>query len=109
MSTEVVRQIFFLAVVFLGFVINNSILKKQRSTEYVEILNLQDKKSLEEEKLKQEQKYMWVVVDGVKEKVIFSIALSCSQVRVPRSNFCLSFQSRGEHPRLFLFLIDLFL
>ncbi|KAF2610203.1 hypothetical protein F2Q70_00012951 [Brassica cretica] len=51
-----------------------------------------EKKSLEEEKLKQEEKYMWTIVGGVKEKVIFSIALSCSQVRVPRSNFCLSFR-----------------
>ena len=28
------------------------------------------KKVLKEEKLKQEEKYMWAVVDGVKEKVI---------------------------------------
>lgn len=30
---------------------------------------VQEKKALKEEKLKQEEKYMWAVVDGVKEKV----------------------------------------
>lgn len=30
---------------------------------------MQEKKALKEEKLKQEEKYMWAVVDGVKEKV----------------------------------------
>jgi DNA topoisomerase-1 len=29
----------------------------------------QEKKALREEKLKQEEKYMWAIVDGVKEKV----------------------------------------
>ena len=32
---------------------------------------LQEKKALREEKLKQEEKYMWAVVDGVREKVLF--------------------------------------
>lgn len=32
---------------------------------------LQEKKALREEKLKQEEKFMWAVVDGVKEKVTF--------------------------------------
>lgn len=30
---------------------------------------MQEKKALKEEKLKQEDKYMWAIVDGVKEKV----------------------------------------
>lgn len=29
----------------------------------------QEKKALKEEKMKQEEKYMWAIVDGVKEKV----------------------------------------
>lgn len=32
-------------------------------------LFMQEKKALKEEKLQQEEKYMWAVVDGVKEKV----------------------------------------
>ena len=61
------------------------------TTEFVENLILPEKKALEEEKLKQEEKYKWAVVDGVKEQVIFPIVLSCSKVRVPL-NFCLSFR-----------------
>lgn len=34
---------------------------------------MQEKKALKEEKLKQEDKYMWAIVDGVKEKVLISI------------------------------------
>lgn len=30
---------------------------------------MQEKKAQKEEKLKQEDKYMWAIVDGVKEKV----------------------------------------
>lgn len=33
------------------------------------LLSFQEKKALKEEKMKQEEKYMWAVVDGVKEKV----------------------------------------
>lgn len=33
---------------------------------------MQEKKAAKEEKLKQEEKYMWAIVDGVKEKVIIS-------------------------------------
>lgn len=33
---------------------------------------MQEKKAVKEEKLKQEEKYMWAVVDGLKEKVISS-------------------------------------
>lgn len=29
----------------------------------------QEKKALKEDKLKQEEKYMWAILDGVKEKV----------------------------------------
>ena len=37
--------------------------------EYLEIVLMQEKKALKEEKLKQEEKFMWAIVDGVKEKV----------------------------------------
>lgn len=53
---------------------------------------VQEKKALKEEKLKQEEKYMWAVVDGVKEKVNLPITLSFPQKGVPHSNFCLSFR-----------------
>jgi hypothetical protein len=33
------------------------------------ILSLQEKKAQREDKLKQEEKFMWAFVDGVKEKV----------------------------------------
>lgn len=39
-------------------------------------LFVQEKKAVKEEKLKQEEKYMWAILDGVKEKVIF-IYLAC--------------------------------
>lgn len=39
---------------------------------------MQEKKALREEKLKQEEKYMWAIVDGVKEKVWFCLALAFS-------------------------------
>ncbi|KAF3551771.1 hypothetical protein DY000_02009324 [Brassica cretica] len=41
-----------------------------RDCPYPRYSHRQDKKSLEEEKLKQEEKYTWVVVDGVKEKMV---------------------------------------
>lgn len=37
---------------------------------------MQEKKALKEEKLKQEEKYMWAVVDGVKEKVSSNMDLA---------------------------------
>ncbi|KAL0728229.1 hypothetical protein Bca4012_024322 [Brassica carinata] len=45
--------------------------------------------ALKEEKLKQEEKYMWVVVDGVKENV------GNLGVEPPRL-----FRGRGEHPKM---------
>lgn len=33
---------------------------------------------MKEEKLKQEEKYMWAIVDGVKEKVFFFVLQKCS-------------------------------
>lgn len=33
------------------------------------VLFMQEKKAVKEEKMKQEEKYMWAIVDGVKEKV----------------------------------------
>ncbi|XVE50751.1 hypothetical protein DITRI_Ditri01bG0188400 [Diplodiscus trichospermus] len=55
--------------------------KKQMSSE--------EKKALKEEKLKQEEKYMWAVVDGVKEKV--------GNFRVEPPGL---FRGRGEHPKM---------
>ncbi|KAG7538025.1 DNA topoisomerase I DNA binding eukaryotic-type N-terminal domain superfamily [Arabidopsis suecica] len=55
--------------------------KKQMSTE--------EKKALKEEKLKQEEKYMWAVVDGVKEKI--------GNFRVEPPGL---FRGRGEHPKM---------
>ncbi|KAE8100764.1 hypothetical protein FH972_018627 [Carpinus fangiana] len=55
--------------------------KKQLSTE--------EKKALKEEKLKQEEKYMWAIVDGVKEKV--------GNFRVEPPGL---FRGRGEHPKM---------
>ncbi|KAF5478987.1 hypothetical protein F2P56_005503 [Juglans regia] len=55
--------------------------KKQMSTE--------EKKALKEDKLKQEEKYMWAIVDGVKEKV--------GNFRVEPPGL---FRGRGEHPKM---------
>ncbi|GAV87263.1 Topoisom_I domain-containing protein/Topoisom_I_N domain-containing protein/Topo_C_assoc domain-containing protein [Cephalotus follicularis] len=55
--------------------------KKQMSTE--------EKKALKEEKLKQEEKYMWAIVDGIKEKV--------GNFRVEPPGL---FRGRGEHPKM---------
>lgn len=45
---------------------------KRKKVIHIEIelsLSIEEKKALKEEKLKQEEKYMWAIVDGVKEKV----------------------------------------
>ncbi|XP_077231534.1 DNA topoisomerase 1 alpha-like [Tasmannia lanceolata] len=55
--------------------------KKQMSTE--------EKKAVKDEKLKQEEKYMWAIVDGVKEKV--------GNFRVEPPGL---FRGRGEHPKM---------
>ncbi|KAJ6314534.1 hypothetical protein OIU78_018085 [Salix suchowensis] len=55
--------------------------KKQMSTE--------EKKVLKEDKLKQEEKYMWAIVNGVKEKV--------GNFRVEPPGL---FRGRGEHPKM---------
>ncbi|ESQ42923.1 hypothetical protein EUTSA_v10012607mg [Eutrema salsugineum] len=55
--------------------------KKQMSSE--------EKKALKEEKLKLEEKYMWAVVDGVKERV--------GNFRVEPPGL---FRGRGEHPKM---------
>ena len=36
---------------------------------------MQEKKALKEEKLKQEEKYLWAFVNSVKERVFFSLLL----------------------------------
>ncbi|XP_020590369.1 DNA topoisomerase 1 beta-like isoform X3 [Phalaenopsis equestris] len=55
--------------------------KKQMSSE--------EKKQLKEDKMKQEEKYMWAIVDGVKEKV--------GNFRVEPPGL---FRGRGEHPKM---------
>ncbi|CAA2969751.1 topoisomerase I [Olea europaea subsp. europaea] len=55
--------------------------KKQMTTE--------EKKTIKEDKLKQEEKYMWAIVDGVKEKV--------GNFRVEPPGL---FRGRGEHPKM---------
>ncbi|EOA12470.1 hypothetical protein CARUB_v10025842mg [Capsella rubella] len=55
--------------------------KKQMSSE--------EKKAVKEEKLKLEEKYMWAIVDGVKEKV--------GNFRVEPPGL---FRGRGEHPKM---------
>lgn len=52
-------------------------------------LSSEEKKRLKEEKLKQEEKYMWALVDGVKEKV--------GNFRVEPPGL---FRGRGEHPKM---------
>ncbi|KAJ8437359.1 hypothetical protein Cgig2_023464 [Carnegiea gigantea] len=49
----------------------------------------EEKKALKEEKLKQEEKYMWAIIDGVKEKV--------GNFRVEPPGL---FRGRGEHPKM---------
>ncbi|KAG1364253.1 DNA topoisomerase 1 alpha [Cocos nucifera] len=48
-----------------------------------------EKKALKEEKMKKEEKYMWAIVDGVKEKV--------GNFRVEPPGL---FRGRGEHPKM---------
>ena len=48
-------------MVFIGMTLLNLVLTI--------LLRSQEKKILKEEKLKLEEKYMWAIVDGVKEKV----------------------------------------
>ncbi|CAB4262834.1 unnamed protein product [Prunus armeniaca] len=60
----------------------------QNEKEKKKQLSKEDKKALQEEKLKQE-KYMWAIVDGVKEKV--------RNFRVEPPGL---FRGRGEHPKV---------
>ena len=48
---------------------------------------LQEKKRLKEEKLKQEEKYMWALVDGVKEKVILEMLLYCNVLTIAKEGY----------------------
>jgi DNA topoisomerase-1 len=60
-----------------------------REKEKKKQMTSEEKKALREEKLKQEEKYMWAVVDGVKEKV--------GNFRVEPPGL---FRGRGEHPKM---------
>ena len=48
---------------------------------------LQEKKRLKEEKLKQEEKYMWALVDGVKEKVLLVMLLYCCVLTIAEEGY----------------------
>ncbi|KAL8481026.1 hypothetical protein ACS0TY_027533 [Phlomoides rotata] len=61
----------------------------QREKERKKQMTSEEKKALREEKLKQEEKYMWAILDGVKEKV--------GNFRVEPPGL---FRGRGEHPRM---------
>ncbi|CAL5396102.1 unnamed protein product [Camellia sinensis] len=61
----------------------------QREKEKKKQMSSEEKKALREEKLKQEEKYMWVSLDGVKEKV--------GNFRVEPPGL---FRGRGEHPKM---------
>ncbi|KAH7674182.1 DNA topoisomerase I protein [Dioscorea alata] len=60
-----------------------------REKEKKKQMTSQEKKDLKEEKMKQEEKYMWAIVDGVKEKV--------GNFRVEPPGL---FRGRGEHPKM---------
>ncbi|KAM0942529.1 putative DNA topoisomerase [Dioscorea sansibarensis] len=60
-----------------------------REKEKKKQMTSEEKKALKEEKLKQEEKYMWAIVDGVKEKV--------GNFRVEPPGL---FRGRGEHPKM---------
>ncbi|KAG0448612.1 hypothetical protein HPP92_027760 [Vanilla planifolia] len=60
-----------------------------REKEKKKQMTLEEKKKLKEDKLKQEEKYMWAIVDGVKEKV--------GNFRVEPPAL---FRGRGEHPKM---------
>ncbi|KAJ0989750.1 hypothetical protein J5N97_008106 [Dioscorea zingiberensis] len=60
-----------------------------REKEKKKQMTSEEKKALKDEKLKQEEKYMWAVVDGVKEKV--------GNFRVEPPGL---FRGRGEHPKM---------
>ncbi|PON40700.1 DNA topoisomerase I [Parasponia andersonii] len=60
----------------------------QNEKEKKKQMSADEKKALKEEKLKQEEKYMWAIVDGVKEKV--------GNFRVEPPGL---FRGRGEHPK----------
>ncbi|URE15837.1 DNA topoisomerase [Musa troglodytarum] len=60
-----------------------------REKEKKKQMSAEEKKAVKEEKLKQEEKYMWAIVDGVKEKV--------GNFRVEPPGL---FRGRGEHPKM---------
>ncbi|XP_051131642.1 DNA topoisomerase 1 alpha-like [Andrographis paniculata] len=61
----------------------------QREKEKKKQMSSEEKKAIKEEKLKQEEKYMWAIVNGVKEKV--------GNFRVEPPGL---FRGRGEHPKM---------
>ncbi|XP_074381425.1 DNA topoisomerase 1-like isoform X2 [Apium graveolens] len=61
----------------------------QREKEKKKQMSTEEKKAIKEEKMKQEEKYMWAIVDGVKEKV--------GNFRVEPPGL---FRGRGEHPKM---------
>lgn len=60
-----------------------------KEKEKKKLMTTEEKKALKEDKLKQEEKYTWAIVDGVKEKV--------GNFRVEPPGL---FRGRGEHPKM---------
>lgn len=61
----------------------------QKEKEKKKQMTSEEKKALKEEKMKQEEKYTWAILDGVKEKV--------GNFRVEPPGL---FRGRGEHPKM---------
>ncbi|CAH1439981.1 unnamed protein product [Lactuca virosa] len=61
----------------------------QAEKEKKKLMTTEEKKAIKEEKMKIEEKYMWAIVDGVKEKV--------GNFRVEPPGL---FRGRGEHPKM---------
>ncbi|KAK9089799.1 hypothetical protein Scep_028881 [Stephania cephalantha] len=71
----------------------------QREKEKKKQMSTEEKKAVKEDKLKQEEKYMWAVVDGVKEKVL-RVNASVDAVGNFRVEPPGLFRGRGEHPKM---------
>lgn len=84
--------------------------------------DVQEKRILKEEKLRQEEKYMWAVLDGVRERVIsflllieiyssFSKFANHNFQQFQIGNFRVEppglFRGRGEHPKVYFCCIFL--
>ena len=76
---------------------------------------MQEKKAIKEEKLKLEEKYMWAILDGAKEKVLFPLMVYVIvsifiRVFIKKRFLCFCFSILKNPPLLFfrIFLGSLF-